>query len=39
MIVFCSERDGNQEIYVMNADGTGQRRLTVEPGYDVEPAW
>ena len=23
-----SERDGNGEIYVMNADGSGQRNLT-----------
>ncbi len=30
-IVFTSERDGNQEIYVMNADGTGQTNLTNSP--------
>ena len=27
-ITFYSNRDGNSEIYVMNADGTGQTRLT-----------
>jgi Tol biopolymer transport system component len=27
-IGFVSERDGNGEIYVMNADGSGQRNLT-----------
>jgi len=27
-IAFSSKRDGNYEIYVMNADGTDQRRLT-----------
>ncbi|MFN2459673.1 MAG: TolB family protein, partial [Candidatus Velthaea sp.] len=27
-ITFESRRDGNAEIYVMNADGTGQTRLT-----------
>ena len=27
-IVFTSTRDGNQEIYIMNADGTGQTNLT-----------
>ena len=27
-IAFVSDRDGNQEIYVMNADGSGQTRLT-----------
>ena len=27
-IAFVSERDGNREIYVMDADGKNQRRLT-----------
>src|SRR3990170_8751258 len=27
-ICFTSNRDGNDEIYVMNADGTNQTRLT-----------
>ena len=27
-IAFTSERDGNREIYVMDADGRNQRRLT-----------
>jgi TolB protein len=27
-IAFVSERDGNRQIYVMNADGSGLRRLT-----------
>jgi TolB protein len=27
-IAFVSRRDGNLEIYVMNADGSGQPRLT-----------
>jgi Tol biopolymer transport system component len=27
-IVFTSSRDGNDEIYIMNADGAGQTRLT-----------
>jgi len=38
-IAFCSDRDGNWEIYVMNADGTGQTRLTNNPLPDLEPAW
>jgi TolB protein len=38
-IAFGSTRDGNEEIYVMNADGTGVRRLTAEPGADANPAW
>ena len=27
-IAFASDRSGNSEIYVMNADGSDQRRLT-----------
>jgi hypothetical protein len=38
-IVFVSSRDGNDEIYVMNADGTGQTRLTNNAASDWEPAW
>jgi len=37
-IVFSSSRDGDFEIYIMNADGSGQRRLTDDPGRDVYPA-
>ena len=38
-IAFMSDRDGNGEIYVMNADGSGQTNLTNNPAYDDEPAW
>ena len=38
-IAFVSDRDGDWEIYVMNADGTEQRRLTRAPGIDRAPAW
>ena len=38
-IAFVSNRDGNLEIYVMNSDGSGQRRLTRHPGVDGSPAW
>src|SRR4030042_2832495 len=39
-IAFYSYRDGNMEIYVMNADGTGQTNLTNYPGAnDYNPAW
>jgi Tol biopolymer transport system component len=38
-IVFASNRDGNNEIYVMNADGANQQRLTQAPGRDAHPAW
>ncbi|MEK7448483.1 MAG: right-handed parallel beta-helix repeat-containing protein, partial [Planctomycetota bacterium] len=33
-IVFDSDRDGNREIYLMNADGTNQTRLTNHPSDD-----
>src|SRR6185503_13314557 len=38
-IAFTSNRDGNDEIYVMNADGTGVVRLTNDPAIDQQPAW
>ena len=38
-IVFTSFRDGNFEIYSMNADGTNQTRLTNNPGFDITPAF
>jgi Tol biopolymer transport system component len=38
-IVFRSARDGNQEIYLMNADGTGVRRLTQHQATDTMPAF
>ncbi|UCF61202.1 MAG: PD40 domain-containing protein [Anaerolineaceae bacterium] len=39
VIAFSSTRDGNEEIYVMNADGSDQRRLTNDPAYDHLPNW
>jgi len=38
-IAFESTRDGNDEIYVMNADGTGQTRLTNNAAHDFRPSW
>src|SRR5262249_36833501 len=38
-IAFHSIRDGNNEIYVMNQDGTGQTRLTVDPVSDSLASW
>src|SRR5215831_12829264 len=38
-IAFTSDRDGNREIYVMNADGTNQVRLTNNSVVDDGPAW
>src|SRR5262249_15292975 len=36
-IVFTSARDGDLEVYSMNADGSGVTRLTRTPGYDGGP--
>ena len=38
-IVFDSNVDGNPEIYVMNADGTGRTRLTNNAAVDAYPSW
>jgi TolB protein len=38
-IAFTSDRDGNREIYVMNADGTGLTRLTNDDVDDENPSW
>src|SRR5213075_518494 len=38
-LAFMSTRDGNDEIYVMNADGSGVTRLTTDAGSDRHPAW
>ena len=38
-IAFSSNRDGNGEIYVMDADGKNPVRLTREPAKDSEPCW
>jgi TolB protein len=39
MFVFWSDRDGNPELYVGAADGSGITRLTDHPGVDRNPAW
>ncbi len=36
-IVFTSMRDGDQDIYICDADGTNVRRITDKPGYDGGP--
>jgi Tol biopolymer transport system component len=38
-IAFASHRDGNWEIYVMDADGQDQRRLTRRDAEDRFPLW
>ncbi len=38
-IAFFSNRDGQNELYIMDADGSNQRRLTQHPADDTYPMW
>jgi Tol biopolymer transport system component len=38
-IVFVSARDGNNEIYTSNTDGSNITRVTYDPADDDQPAW
>ena len=38
-IAFTSSRDGNNEIYVVDSDGSNLRRLTNDPADDGYPSW
>ncbi len=38
-IAFASDRAGNREIYLMNADGSDPVRLTDHPAHDYQPAY
>jgi len=38
-LVFVSNRDGNWEVYVMDADGTDQTNLSLNSAWDGEPVW
>jgi hypothetical protein len=38
-VVFTSWRDGNSEIYLMNSDGSGQKRLTNNAAEDEAATW
>lgn len=38
-LAFASDRDGNQEIYVVRRDGSDLRRITDSPRDDLFPAW
>ena len=38
-IAFVSERDGNREIYVMDADGGNPQKVTKKPVDDWDPSW
>jgi Tol biopolymer transport system component len=38
-IAFASDRDGDFDIYIMNADGSGVTQLTDDPAWDEHPSW
>ena len=38
-LAFTSNRDGQPELYAINTDGSGLRRLTNHPGIDTSPTW
>lgn len=38
-IAFSTNRDGNHEIYIMNANGANPVRLTTNAANDISPAW
>jgi len=38
-IAFAAKKDGNRDIFYMNADGSNITRLTTNPGDDVNPSW
>ena len=38
-IAFQTDRDGNEEIYVMGCDGSGQVNLTNNSATDKQPSW
>ena len=37
--MFESERSGTQQLYVMGADGSGQRRISFGGGRSASPVW
>jgi Tol biopolymer transport system component len=39
LVAFTSNLDGNNEIYLLNADGSGLQRLTNDPANDQFPSW
>ena len=38
-LAFISTHDGDPEIFVMNADGTGLKKLTENTAVDAAPSW
>jgi Tol biopolymer transport system component len=38
-IVFVSYREGNADLFIMDADGNRQQNLTSSPSPDFTPSW
>lgn len=38
-LAFASNRDGDYEIYLIDADGSNLRQLTTNAAFDFDPAW
>ncbi len=38
-LAFAGRREGNWDLFAVDADGNGLRRLTAHPAYDGQPAW
>ncbi len=38
-IVFDSRKEGSGDLYLINSDGSAQRRLTSDAGYDGQASW
>ena len=38
-IAFDSVRDGNNDVYTMDVDGSNLARLTTDPASDADPNW
>ncbi len=37
-VVYVSQESGNDDIWIMNSDGSGRKRLTTDPSIDTNPA-
>jgi Tol biopolymer transport system component len=37
--VFASDREGSTNLYVIGIDGTGEERLTMDPGNHAMASW
>lgn len=38
-VAFVSERGGGPQIYIMNADGSGAKRVTFSGSHNTDPSW